>query len=414
MSIADASSRRRKRRGMDDGEGDVTSTSLLTCEERKRKRCRNGSSEEDYACMSIKKPGGYEVMELQKKSKEIGEVGPNVRIMNIDDESLVCVDVLFCGVNYADVCVRWGLYSSANKFSQYPMTPGFEFCGRVRKIGKNVERDDLRVGSEVFGVTMFGGYSQRVSVPEHQIFLRPEQLSPECAAGFPAVSLTAYHAMYNLAAIGEGSKVLIHSASGGVGSTLVQLAKARKCSIVVGVVGAAHKVSLAKSLGCDFVIDKSKTGGDNSWWKTIDAVAPSGFDAVFDANGISTLSQSYARLSQGGRLIVYGFHSMLPKRGGRLGAWQWMKLAWQWLRSPTFDPLDMTPKNISVMAFNLSYMFDQRDLLKRSMDDLLELCAAGMLRVSRVTLYALSDAAKAHRDIESGQTIGKLVLDCSR
>ena len=101
---------------------------------------------------------------------------------------------------------------------------------------------------------------------------------------------------------------------GGVGSMLAQLGKISRLR-VVGVVGSSHKVNYAKSkLGCDFVIDKSV----EDLWHKAEQFSPLGYSAIFDANGYATLRSSYDHLAPGGRLVVYGFHSMLPKSGGLL------------------------------------------------------------------------------------------------
>jgi NADPH:quinone reductase-like Zn-dependent oxidoreductase len=136
---------------------------------------------------------------------------------------------------------------------------------------------------------------------------------------------------------------------------LVQLAKAHKCK-VVGVVGAAHKLELAESIGCDVVIHKAN---NPDWWKQVEA-ATGGFDAIFDANGVSTFKHSYEHLAPAGRLIVYGFHSMLPKEGsgGRLTPCQWVRMAYNYLRSPTFDPLDMVPANKVRLSHSITQHHD--------------------------------------------------------
>lgn len=135
---------------------------------------------------------------------------------------------------------------------------------------------------------------------------------------------------------------------------------------------------------------------------------------MFDANGVETLQESYNHLAPGGRLVVYGFHTMLPKSsdssGGAIGLWQWLKVGWNYKSTPMFDPLKMTNENKSVMAFNLSFLFDRGDLLVESMSQLLHWVQQDMLKVSKVTTYPLKEAGKAHSDLESGQTVGKLVL----
>ena len=87
------------------------------------------------------------------------------------------------GLNYADCCIRWGLYESAKKFVGWPITPGFEFSGTVKWIG-NSNNTKFKVGDDVFGVSMFGAYSTEVIVPKHQIFHKPNNFSMSEAAAF--------------------------------------------------------------------------------------------------------------------------------------------------------------------------------------------------------------------------------------
>ena len=156
-----------------------------------------------------------------------------------------------CGVNYADVCIRWGLYSSATKYVGWPITPGFEFSGEVKKVGENVK--DIKIGDKVAGVSLFGGYSKTILVPENQIRKVPEGISMSEAAGILVISLTAWYSLFELCKLRKGNSVLIHSAAGGVGSMLVQMAKNIGC-YVVGVVGRQQKVKIAKELGIFIII----------------------------------------------------------------------------------------------------------------------------------------------------------------
>ena len=97
----------------------------------------------------------------------------------------------------------------------------------------------------------------------------------------------------------------------------------------------------------------------------------------------------------------------LPKAGGRPN---YLKLAVDYLRTPRFNPLDMTNDSRSVLAFNLSYLFDRTDILELAMRDIMGWVAEGKLRPAPATEYPLEKVADAHRDIESGKTVGKLVL----
>jgi NADPH:quinone reductase-like Zn-dependent oxidoreductase len=340
----------------------------------------------------VERPGGHDRLRLVAAPDP--EPGPGE----------VLVDVETIGVNYADCVVRMGLYASARKYVGWPITPGFEVAGKVGAVGEGVT--DLAPGERVFAVTRFGGYATKLVVPRNQVFALPHGFGVAEAAGFSVMFLTAHHALFGLARPRPGDTLLVHSAAGGVGSALCQLGKSAGCR-VVGVVGAPHKIDAAHRNGADVVIDKSTS----DLWVEARRQAESGFAAVFDANGVTTLRRSYQHLQPTGSLVVYGFHSMLPRHGGRP---RWSKLVWDYLRTPRFSPLELTAANKSVHGFNLSYLFDRDDLLAETMGDLLARARAGVIRPSTVTTYPFERVADAHRDLESGQTVGKLVLDARR
>ena len=312
----------------------------------------------------------------------------------------VLLEVSAAGVNYADVVVRMGLYASAKTYVGWPITPGFEVAGRVAEVGQGVEA--LQPGDPVLAVTRFGGYASHVVVPAHQASRYPEALSAVQAAALPTVFFTAYYALFELARPSAGATVLVHSAAGGVGGALLQLCRLAGYRSV-GVVGATHKIEAARALGADAVIDKSR----EPLWPAARRHSRAGYAAVFDANGVSTLRGSYDHLQPTGRLIVYGFHSMLPRQGGKP---RWPGLIWDWLRTPRFDPMKLTQDNRSVMGFNLSYLFERADLLAQIRGKLLAWFASGELTPPLVQTYPLERVADAHRALESGQTVGKLVL----
>lgn len=336
----------------------------------------------------IHRPGGYERLTHEPLTIPVPKPG----------EVVVATEAI--GVNYADCVIRMGLYASAKEYVGWPITPGFEFAGTITSVGEGVL--DLAPGEKVFGVTLFGGYSTHVAVPRHQLFRMPSKLDAAQAAGFPAVFLTAYFALFELAHPHPGANLLVHSAAGGVGSALVQLGRIAGCR-VVGVVGASHKVETARAMGADVVIDKSR----EDLWKAAEMASPRGYDVVLDANGVATLRQSYAHLASPGKLVIYGFHSMMPRQGGRPN---WLKLAWDWLRTPRYNPLTLTNDNTSVLAFNLSYLFEQHGILSEAMQRMLGWLEEGKLTAPPVTRFPLDQVAEAHRAIESGTTVGKLVL----
>jgi synaptic vesicle membrane protein VAT-1 len=341
--------------------------------------------------VTIRKAGGYERLELETAE----DPSPG------EGEVRVAVEAI--GVNFADCIVRMGLYASAKEYVGWPITPGFEVAGRVDRVGKGVRSHS--VGDRVIGLTRFGGYATSVVVPEHQAFAFPEDWTMDQAAAFAVVYLTADYALFELARPRKRASILVHSAAGGVGGALLQLARSRDLK-AVGVVGRSDKVDVAKNQGAAHVIDKSS----EDLWAAAKRYAPKGYDVVLDANGVSTLSQSYAHLRPTGRLVIYGFHSMMKLGAGRPN---WPKLAFDWLRTPRFNPLDLTNDNKSVMAFNLSYLFEEREILEEAMERLMGLVRSGAIAPPPTRVFSLEAALDAHRAIETGTTTGKLVLKTS-
>ncbi len=329
----------------------------------------------------VRRPGGHAALELVSENDPVAGPGQ------------VRVRVRAAGVNYADTIVREGWYEAAR--GHYPITPGFEFAGVV-----DVGAGGFNIGDRVFGFTRFGGYSSVQLVDPGRLRLMPAGWSFADCAGVPAVHFTAYHALHQVAKVAQGEMLLVHSAAGGVGTALLQQAKLAGCR-TVAVVGSAKKGAVAREFGADAVVVRGP-----SLWKDIDAAAPSGFDAIFDANGITTPRPGFKRLKLGGRLVIYGFAEMFP-RGGRPSK---LSLAWNWLRVPRFSPLEMTATNRAVLGFNVVFLTDRAELAKDGFDAISGWMSSGVLKKSPVAEFPVERVADAHRALEAGDTVGKLVL----
>ncbi len=335
----------------------------------------------------VHRPGGFARLELESHESPrpaAGEIRVRTRAI---------------GVNYADCIVRMGLYKSARELVGWPITPGFEFSGIVDEVGAGV--GEFRPGDAVFGVSLFGAYASELVVQRAFVRKLPPELDFTQGATFPVAYLTAWYALRRLAEVKRDQHILVHSAAGGVGSALCELGRAEGAR-VLGVVGATHKVEVAKQRGATEVVDKSQ----QDLWRAARAFAPRGFDAIFDANGAETLRHSYKHLAPMGRLVIYGFHSMMS-HGGVPNV---LRLVVQYLRTPRFNPLDMVDRNVSVLGFNLSYLFEQLTLFQVAMDDLMQKLAAGAVSPLPTEVYPLSAAGEAHRILQSGRTTGKLAL----
>ncbi|KAG7364777.1 zinc-binding dehydrogenase [Nitzschia inconspicua] len=381
-------------------------------------------------CIAIGRPGGIEQLRTITLKPGFVTVGynlgfpsPFVNLSDKTDEELpsgtVVVEIQAFSVNYADCCIRWGLYESANKFVGWPIVPGFDIAGVVERVSASGDTDNisLAVGDKVYGATFFGAYSSRCLVPGRQLRRIPSDLSFAEAASLPAVSMTALYTLY----LGgrfpaqdctpQNKSILIHSAAGGVGGMLVQMSKLLGLSPVVGIVGRSSKVDHPKSLGCDTVIDKSGFKSPSELWEEIQSANKAqGYSIIADANGVSTLRGSFDHLCATGRLVVFGFHSNLPMGQDMLNPWVWLQMIWKMAHMPKFDAMDLVVSNKSLLGFNLSFFVDEISMLGQIYDQIGAWLKEGKLVVPRITELPMAEIGTAHQLLQSGKSVGKIVM----
>ncbi len=332
----------------------------------------------------VRRPGGHQALEMIEENDPVPGPGQ------------VRVRVRAAGINYADTIVREGYYEAAK--GRYPLTPGFEFAGTIDAVAAGVS--GFKTGDRVFGFCRFGGYSSvQIAEPE-RLRLMPAGWDFNDCAGLPAAHFTAYHALFKVARVVPGETLLVHSAAGGVGIAFLQQARIADCR-TIGVVGSPRKAATAREFGAGAVATRG-----SRLWDEIDAAAPEGLDAIFDANGVTTPRPGFRRLKLGGRLVIYGFAEMMP-RGRRPTL---PELAWNWLRVPRFSPFDMTAANRAVLGFNVVFLTEKAELTRAGFDAIAAWAGDGRLRKVPVTAFPAERVADAHRALESGETVGKLVL----
>ena len=307
------------------------------------------------------------------------------------------VQVKACGINFADISVRLGLYAAAKNL--YPLCPGLEFSGMVAQTGPGVEK--FQPGDRVFGVSRFGAYSTVVNTVSDHLWHLPENWDFSRGAAFPVAYLTAYYALHHVGHLHPDDRVLVHSAAGGVGTALLHLLRANG-NLSAGVVGRHEKVPYAREAGASLVIDKEK----QQLWEAAEQWSPEGYDLILDANGASTLKASYNHLTPGGRLLIYGFASMFSPTGKK----NYLKLIWYYFKTPRFNPFHLTGTNRTVSGFNLIYLFDKKTFFREIMERLLRLDRENKLPEMPLKSYPFEEVAAAHKALESGKTVGKLVL----
>ncbi|MEV6037031.1 NADP-dependent oxidoreductase [Nonomuraea sp. NPDC052116] len=268
------------------------------------------------------------------------------------------IRVRAAAVNPIDARIRAGIMQDAFPV-EFPHLPGWDVAGVVDKIGEGA---GFAVGDEVFGVASVGGYSEYALLDRP--FAKPKQLSYETAAGMITVGEAAYRALEHLE-IDKGQTLLIHGASGSVGTIAVQLAAARGIA-VLGTV-AERDIERVDRLGVTAV----RYG--EGWAERVKGAAPRGVDAVFDACGAGVLAESVTLVGGAGKVITIADPSF-----ARHG-----------VRFTGMSPEDRFPEALPRLA----------DLIATAAFD---------LPVWRA--YPLREAAQAHVDIETRRNRGKIVL----
>jgi NADPH:quinone reductase-like Zn-dependent oxidoreductase len=309
----------------------------------------------------------------------------------------VRVEVKACGVNFADVMMRMGLYPEAPKL---PFVPGYEFAGVVSEVGSDAGR--FRKGDRVLGACRFGGYVTEIVSDESQLRATPAHLSDAEAASIPVNFMTAWVALVAMARVRKGDRVLIHSAAGGVGIAAVQLA-ANAGAEVTGLIGSEAKAPVIRSHGASGHLLK----GD--WEKLADAEAPK-FDVILDPSGGASVKRSLARLKPAGRVIVYGVGNLVSGEKRSL-----FNVARAFLGTPIFTPFKFMMSNTGLYGVNMLKLIEgaipgEPSLLDRGFDECMQGFEAKKLRALVGKTFALADAGNAHLYLQSGSSVGKVVL----
>ena len=303
-----------------------------------------------------------------------------------DDE--VTIDVAFSGVNFADVQMRIGLYPDAPK---KPFVPGYEVSGTISAIGKNVK--DLRLGDRVVAGTYFGGYASQVTIPAHQAFKLPAAYDLAAGAALPVAYFTAQLAVFEMARVRKGDRVLIECATGGVGVLAMQMAK-HVGAEVTGLTTSPHKKEFITSHGATaYTLDEFRA--DDSL---------RGYDFILNSSGGGSIQWQRKRLQMTGRMVCIGMSS-----GVKDGKRNLFRVASALIKMPRISVIKLFNENTGIYALNaLNVLRDPQWIarLTKSMTTIEQM----HLQPHVGKVFAASDVASAHAFLETKQATGKVLL----
>jgi NADPH:quinone reductase-like Zn-dependent oxidoreductase len=199
----------------------------------------------------------------------------------------VAIDVAYSGINFADIQMRLGFYPDAPK---KPFVPGYEVSGKVTAVGKDVT--DVKLGDAVIAGTYFGGYQSHVTIPARQVFKLPTSIDLAAGAAIPVNYFTAQLALFEMARVRKGDRVLIECATGGVGVLAIQMAR-HVGAEVTGLTTSPHKKQFIEDLGA-IAYTREEFRADESL---------RGYDFILNASGGGEINWQRARLGLTGRMV---------------------------------------------------------------------------------------------------------------
>jgi len=317
----------------------------------------------------IHQTGGPEVLSYEEYDP--GAPGPGeVRIVH---EAI--------GLNFIDVYHRTGLYP----LPALPAIPGLEGAGIVDAVGQGVS--EFAKGDRVaYAGVPPGAYADIRCIPAHRLVKLPEEISTREAAAMMLQGMTARYLLRGCFPVRAGSTILIHAASGGVGSILCQWAS-HLGATTIGTVGSREKAAIAEKNGCMHTI---LYRDEDFVARVQDITQGRGVDAVYDSVGQATFLQSLDCLRPMGTMVSFGQSSgpISPLDVSLLGA---------------KGSLFLTRPSL------MQYTARREDLLEHA-EDLFSAVTSGMVRIHVMQQYSLKDAALAHRDLEQRKTTGSTIL----
>jgi NADPH:quinone reductase-like Zn-dependent oxidoreductase len=307
------------------------------------------------------------------------------------------VEVLATGISFAEQAMLRGRYPGQPKF---PFVPGYDLVGDVIAVGPGAGQQ--LIGQRVAAAVKTGGWTTHALVDTRDLIPVPGDLDPAEVETVVVNGITAWQMLHRKSQVRSGQTILVHGASGGVGSTLVQLA--RQAGIRVIGTAASHHHDALRALGAEPVDyhDPNLTG-------TIRALAPEGVNAVFDHLGIPSFRRSFGLLAPGGTLVAYGTGAAAQLSDTNNQILAFMSMLGQlalWSRT----------SNRRALFYNFwagKHTQPSRSRQHRAADlaNVTALLADGTITAQVAARFPLTDAAEAMRFARTQSTRGKVILE---
>ncbi|XP_035260437.1 synaptic vesicle membrane protein VAT-1 homolog [Anguilla anguilla] len=337
-----------------------------------------------YRALVLSGYGGYDKVKLQVKKGM-----PTLK------NGEVLVRVKACGLNFADLLGRQGLY---DRLPSPPVTPGMECSGVIEALGEEVT--DRKVGDKVLVLNRCGLWQEVAAVPASHTFAMPEGMTFEEAAAIPVNYITAYMMLFDFGNLRPNQSVLVHMAAGGVGIAATQLCKTVKDVSVFGTASASKHEAISQG-GVAHAIDYRT----QDYVSEIRKISPKGLDIILDPLGGSDTHKAFNLLKPMGKLITYGTANMLTGQKKNL-----LAVAKTWYNQFSTNAGSLIHSNKSVCGFHLGYLDGEYELISQVVAKLLELYSQGKIKPRVDSTYHFEQVGDAMRRMQERNNIGKVIL----
>ena len=301
----------------------------------------------------------------------------------------VRIKVLTTSVSFTDTLIRRGIYPNVKE--KPPFSPGYDLVGIVDELGEGV--NNLTIGQKVADLTIIGAYSEYICLNSNSVVPVPENLDDAETVSLILSYLTAYQMLHRSAKVKNGQTILIHGASGAVGTAMIQLGKLMDLKMY----GTASKSKdeFIKNMGAIPIDYKNQ-----DFVKVINRKEPNGIDAVFDPMGGDYFPRSLSLLKKKGTLVGFGFQNSASGNGGNM-VLDFLKIQY-WNLLPTKPSANfylitsMRTKHPKWFQEDLSILF--------------ELLADKKIKPEIGKIMTLDQAVEAHKLVENAKVEGKIIL----
>lgn len=319
-----------------------------------------------------------------------------VPIPQLKSSDSVLIKVQAFGINFADVMARKGLYRAAPNL---PAILGYEVVGTVERVNSNFNEN--LIGKRVLAMTRFGGYAEYSVASSKGIIEIQDQLPNGHALALATQYCTA-HLAIEKTSLFNNDFVLIHSASGGVGTALTQLAKLKNCQII-GLTTTSSKISYLKKNGVNFPIYHRN---NNYTEEVIKLTKNKKINAIFNSVGGHTFKKDLELLDSGGHLVFFGISDRIKSRKGILNT------LFQLLKIGKIHPAKLILNSQSINGLNLLEIADKKpEQIQNSLRELITLYMAKKISPVSNNEFNWDQISNAHYGLENSKFVGKVYIN---